>query len=155
MAQRQSEYVRQDADSYWTPAWVFDALHSVEDFAGAFDCAPRNAADYDYDFLHEITTFKRLATNPPFRLADAFVNHALNLTYPEVGKVAMLLPHAWDAAKGRRNLFEGSSPFKAKHTLTKRIRWENLEQKKNGPSMNHAWFVWDWGYQGKPFMGWI
>jgi hypothetical protein len=154
MAQRQSEYARQDADSYWTPDWVFDALQSVEDFAGAFDFAPRNAADYDYDFLREITTFKRLATNPPFRLAYDFVNHALNLTYPECGKVAMLLPHAWDTAKTRRHLLE-HYPFKAKYTLTKRIRWENLEQKKNGPSTNHAWFVWDWNFQGKPFMGWL
>jgi hypothetical protein len=154
MAERNSEYQRQAADAYWTPEWVFDALHSVEDFAGAFDCAPRNAEDYDYDFLREIQTFKRLATNPPFSLADKFVQHALSLTKDLNGKVAMLLPHAWDTAKGRRDLFE-NYPFKAKYTLTKRIRWENLEQKKNGPSTNHAWFVWDWNFQGTPFMGWL
>jgi len=68
--------------------------------------------------------------------------------------VAMLLPMQWDAAKTRRDLFE-KPPFKAKYTLTKRIRWENPEQKKAGPSQNHAWFVWDWNYTGKPFMGWL
>ena len=54
----------------------------------------------------------------------------------------MLLPHAWDTAKGRVDLW--SYPFLTKVVLTQRIRWENLEQKAAGPSMNHAWYVWDW-----------
>jgi hypothetical protein len=65
----------------------------------------------------------------------------------------MLLPHAFDAAKNRVDLWE--QPFKAKYTLTKRIRWDNIEQKKNGPSSNHAWFVWDRDFARPPFMGWL
>jgi hypothetical protein len=60
-----------------------------------------------------------------------------------LGKVAMLLPTDFDAANCRKHLF-GGRPFKVKLVLRRRIRWANLEQKHNGPSGNHAWFVFDW-----------
>jgi hypothetical protein len=155
VSQRNSEYARIAGDTYVTPRWVYEALYSVEPwFEFAFDPAP---IDADFDYLTStikgtLTSGKAvaIATNPPFRLAEKFVRKALK----EAGLVAMLLPMQWDAAKTRRDLFE-HPPFKAKYTLTKRIRWENLEQKKNGPSTNHAWYVWDYTYNGKPFMGWL
>lgn len=149
MAQRHSEYKRMDADAYWTPQWVFDALYSVESFSEPFDCAPRNA---DFDFLAQdwICPPLEIVTNPPFSKAESFVRHALKLA----NKVAMLLPLAWDAAKSRRDLFENPR-FKAKYVLCQRIRWENLEQKKNGPSSNHAWYVWDNTYNPRPFLAWL
>jgi hypothetical protein len=152
VSQRNSEYARIAGDTYVTPRWVYDALCSVERFNDPWDCAPVNA---DFDFLQRTQDFCHdVVTNPPFSLAVKFCRHALDRTRLMGGKVAMLLPHAWDTAKTRRDLFE-QRPFKAKYTLTKRIRWENLDQKKNGPSSNHAWFVWDWTYNGKPFMGWL
>jgi hypothetical protein len=108
--------------------------------------------------------YNSIITNPPYShgLAGKFVRHALELTFPEhftdtseCGKVAMLLPLAWDSAKGRRDLFKDHPAFKAKYILTKRIRWENLEQKKNGPSQNHAWYVWDWKHSGPPTLGYL
>lgn len=149
MAQRNSGYERVSGDLYVTPQWVWDALYSVEPWAReADDPAPINA---DFDYLTMPCYQVSVATNPPFSLAEQFTRKALR----EVERgVAMLLPMAWDAAKTRRDLFE-NHPFKAKYTLTKRIRWENLEQKKAGPSNNHAWFVWDWSYQGKPFLGYL
>ena len=78
----------------------------------------------------------------------------LKLTEPIKGKVAMQLPQAFDAAKSRKDLFEGP-PFKKKYTIRQRIRWENLEQKTNGPSNNHAWYVFDWKYNGSPMIGYL
>jgi hypothetical protein len=151
VSQRNSEYARIAGDTYVTPRWVYDALYSVEPWTGrtAFDCAPvdRNG----YDFLSDRSlTGSDVATNPPFALAEEFCRHAIEICI----RSAMLLPHAFDTAKTRRDLFE-QKPFKAKYTITKRIRWENLEQKKNGPSSNHAWYVWDLTYSGRPFMGWL
>lgn len=153
MAERNSAYQRMDRDTYVTPGWVYEALISVEPWAaGAWDCAPCNAS---FDFLAILVPCQwKIATNPPYKLAEKFVRHALKLTEDDGGKVAMLLPHAWDTAKSRRDLFE-QEPFKIKYVLTKRIRWGNLEQKAAGPSMNHAWFVWDWKYSGPPMMGWL
>ena len=78
-----------------------------------------------------------IATNPPYgKLAEKIIRHALKLTEATGGKVAMLLPHAWDCAKGRVDLFE-NPPFKCKLTLLQRIRWANLEHTAS-PSSNHA-----------------
>jgi hypothetical protein len=51
-------------------------------------------------FLEMTTAPALLATNPPYgRLAEKIVRHALKLTQPKAGKVAMLLPMQWDAAQ--------------------------------------------------------
>lgn len=150
MGERPSGYERISADAYWTPQWVYDALYRVESFYDPWDCAPREA---DFDFLQLNVWSTDIVTNPPFKLADEFCRHALRLTQPHRGKVAMLLPHAFDTAKGRRSLWR--VPFKAKYVITTRIRWENLDQKRNGPSSNHAWYVWDWKHERPPMMGWL
>ncbi|MCI0596974.1 MAG: hypothetical protein L0Z48_10615 [candidate division Zixibacteria bacterium] len=153
MSQRHSEYARKPGDCYVTPPWVWEALYSVEPWARtAFDCAPEHGG---YDFLADWAIFQNLATNPPYgKLAEKFVRHALDL--PAKVNFAFLLPHAWDAAKGRVDLFKDQR-FKCKHTLVERIRWANLEQKPAGPSTNHAWYVWRAEPRGfiKPAMGWL
>ena len=156
MAQRHSEYARVAGDTYVTPKWVYDALYAAEDFsAGVWDCAPIVARDIGLDFLTtNMRPHAHIVTNPPFSLAEAFIRRALELTMPKMCKVAMLLPHAYDTARGRLDLF-AEPPFKVKYTLLRRIRWENLEQKPSGPSMNHAWYVWDWTYRGRPKLWWL
>jgi hypothetical protein len=154
MSQRHSEYDRIAHDTYVTPAWCWRALQSVEPWAhDAWDCCPANAT---FDFLAmETSPTPWIATNPSYgRAAEPIVRHALKLTQPRAGHVAMLLPHAWDTAKGRTDLFQ-TLPFKTKITLTQRIRWTNLPQKAAGPSTNHAWFVWDWDYMGAPTAQWM
>jgi hypothetical protein len=149
VTEKHSGWMRQPGDTYVTPAWCYDAIYSVEDFNQPWDCAPVEAT---FDFLETSGPCTDIVTNPPFRLSVEFVRHALERV--DGGKVAMLLPMEWDAAKTRRDLFE-DQPFKAKYTLVQRIRWTNLPQRKNGPSKNHAWFVWDWQYEGKPFLGYL
>jgi hypothetical protein len=153
MSERNSEYERQPDDAYYTPQWCFDRLHEAyPEFAGGWDCAPR---DSTFDFLKmESSPSSCIVTNPPFGQAEAFICHALRLTYPLGGNVAMLLPHGYDCAKGRAWLFKGP-PFKAKITLLRRIRWENLPQKKSGPSKNHCWLIWDWAHTGPAEMKWV
>lgn len=94
-----------------------------------------------------------IVTNPPYgkqgRLAEQFVRIAVEITQINRGRVAMLLPLAWDAAKGRHDLFEDFPGHVTKITLTERIRWTNLPQSKSGPSENHAWFVWDHSRKGR------
>lgn len=99
-----------------------------------------------------------IITNPPYgqggALARAFVERAILLTVEGRGRVIMLLPNEWDSAPKRQHLFEDFPAFVGKYTLTKRIRWTNLPQSKNGPSQNHAWFVWDHARKGRD-IGWI
>lgn len=149
MSRRNSGYARMPRDTYITPRWVYEALYSVEPWAAdAWDCAPINA---DFDFLSTKDRPARIATNPPFNLADEFCRKALWCA----DQVAMLLPIQFDCAKGRRDLFAQNRRFKAKYTITQRIRWENLEQKKAGPSTNHAWYVWGEKSEYRPHLGWL
>jgi hypothetical protein len=152
MAERNSEYERKAGDCYFTPQWVYDALFAVEEFVDPVDCCPQHAT---FDFLKVSLAPPHLVTNPPYSIADKIIRHALKVTQDQNGKVAMLLPMAFDCAKGRVDLFRDHPAFKRKLVLTRRIRWENLEQSKAGPSMNHAWFVWDWKHSGPPMIGWL
>ena len=150
-AQRNSEYDRVKDDLYITPRWVYEKLYTVEPWAEkAFDCAPVNKPDYD--FLKDLGPFfDGVCTNPPFKFADKFIKHSLGYCV----KYAFLLPYTFDAAASRVDMF--AWPFKARYNITRRIRWDNLEQKKNGPSTNHAWYVWDKSLSlfTKPVVGWL
>lgn len=90
-----------------------------------------------------------IVTNPPYRdgMAERFVRHALDLTKPVNGFVAMLLNVSFDTAGGRVDLFRHRA-FAGRIVLTKRIRW--IEGTTGSPRENHAWFVWDWVLGGVP-----
>jgi methylase of polypeptide subunit release factors len=88
-----------------------------------------------------------IVTNPPYALAQEFIEHALELMKPD-GIVAMLLRCDFDHAKTRQHLFGKCPQFAMKLVLTKRIRW--IENSIGSPSFNHAWFLWSWKHQGPP-----
>jgi hypothetical protein len=112
MPTRHSEYARQANDAYWTPQWCFDALHSVERLnIVKRDPAPREP--HNYNFFATDGWVGDIATNPPFNRAEEFIRHGLRLTEPYGGKVCLLLPFAYDTAKGRADLFR-AAPFKCK-----------------------------------------
>lgn len=169
-----STYARVDLDKYYTPAWVTDSLLSVERFDGGIwdpaagdgqivlaakaaglkahgsDIAPEADFITPCDFLQIQVggEWPNIVTNPPYglqsRLAVKFIEHALKLTKPQGGKVAMLLKVGFDSAGGRRHLFADHPAFAVEYRLTKRIRWTNLPQSDAGPTENHSWMIWDW-----------
>lgn len=174
-----SQYERIANEKYYTPAWVTEALISVEPFTAVWDPAGGDggilfglapsllarswASDISPDAAHVAhrdffdcpdANGADIITNPPYgsgsRLAVRFIEHALNLTQPHGGKVAMLLKVGFDSAGGRRHLFADHPAFAAEYRLTKRIRWTNLPQSDAGPTENHSWFVWDWRHRGGP-----
>lgn len=163
MSQRHSGYERIPGDQYQTPSWVtmalephmpgvFTALEPAEG-QGRMVAALRTwdgmrlvshgDISNGYDFLAQ-TECKddAVITNPPYLLAERFIWHALHLTRPQAGRVAMLLRTDFDHAKSRRPLFGECKAFAKKLVLTKRIRW--IEGSTGAPSFNHAWFIWDW-----------
>jgi hypothetical protein len=162
MAQRNSEYERIVNDKYCTPAWVTRVLlphipigiTSVWEPA-AGDChiadvlrtGMRRVFTSDIeagtDFLRTTKapdTCKAIITNPPFKIARAFIDHALSLMEPREGFVAMLLPIDFDSAKTRQDLFGRPSLFSRKIVLIDRIVF--FDRPGAAPSTNHAWFIW-------------
>lgn len=171
MSQRDSGYARKPDDFYETPAWVTNALRPY--LTGArliWDPAAGRGAMVKVmrtwpsvkvrvtdirggmDFLDPNIVSKEpcdtIVTNPPYSMAQAFIERALQITKPWNGRVAMLLRTDFDHAKTRRHLFGDSSTFSRKVVLTQRIRW--FAYTTGSPSFNHAWFIWDWMQHGNP-----
>jgi hypothetical protein len=51
--------------------------------------------------------FKNIVTNPPYKLAQKFIEQAIDIIEPMKGKVALLLRNEYDSAAGRQHLFSG------------------------------------------------
>jgi hypothetical protein len=163
VSQRKSGYDRKAHDLYETPEWVTLALmaqlpkglHIWEPACGSGKMVRVLAREHiveatdittGADFLKTENSYgcNAIITNPPFQLAQEFIEHALTQT----DFVAMLLRVDFDSAKSRRHLFGECAAFAKKVVLTKRIVW--FEPAKASPSYNHAWFVWDWKHSGPP-----
>ena len=167
MSQRDSGYERKEHDFYETPSWVTEALlpHIPsgitiwEPAAGSRKMAYVLGRDNEVDCT-DITDdppvdfltcgachHQAIITNPPYNLAQSFIQKACGLMFPNNGIVAMLLRTDFDHAKTRLPLFN-HRPFAKKVVLTRRIKW--FEDSKGSPSFNHAWFIWDWKHIGPP-----
>jgi len=164
MSQRDSGYERKERDLYETPEWVTDCVIDYIDVhrevwepaqgSGKMVSALAKhgfnvfGSDIDAgeDFLKSVCLPDRgitaIVTNPPYADARAFIEHALKLTKPVRGTVAMLLRTDYDHAKTRQHLFGKCDQFWMKLVLTKRIKW--FEDSKGQPSFNHAWYIWQW-----------
>lgn len=121
------------------------------------------------DFLRSKVKRRNFVFNPPFKLAAAFVAHALVLSE---GKVAVLLPASWHQAEGRTEWLAGlplarvwflaprpSMPpgqmvrkqeieFAARRPLAERRR----RGKAGNGTTDYAWYVFEHGHVG-PWTG--
>lgn len=152
----------------WEPAagtgQMVDRLRHAGFRVTASDIAPHPGLDAEFDFLSlrnppvDLGTVDAIVTNPPYNHAEEFVRDALQ-RMTSTGVVAMLLPLAWDTAKTRRDLFADCPQFRAQLVLTSRIKWFDLPpepgKRKQGPSENHAWFVWDHNWCGRAEKHWL
>ncbi len=179
MSQRASGYVRRERDLYETPEWVSmavvpslsprirkvwepacgsgqmaSALRQARYTVHATDIAGRGTdAPLMGDFLAAYSApdgVEAVVTNPPYVLAQMFVEKALELMQPVRGMVAMLLRIDWDSASTRAHLFGKCPQWQRKVVLTKRIVWF---EGGASPSFNHAWYIWDWANDGPPTIG--
>lgn len=170
MSQRSSGYDRKDRDLYETPQWVTDVLLRFlpnnlriwEPAAGSGKMADalalrghdvvRTDLSTGQDFLSPDLPapfgIDGVVTNPPFNLAQQFIERSLNVTQSNGGFVAMLLRTDFDHAKTRQHLFGRCKQFCDKIVLTKRIVW--FEKPGAAPSYNHAWFIWNWKNENLP-----
>ena len=179
MSQRDSGYARKPKEFYETPAWVTRALYPhlpARALSKIWECAAGAgkmsgvlsdwgtvlATDIESpssdiaqcDFLASVAPpdVTAIITNPPYKQAEEFIEHALDQMRERRGLTAMLLRTDYDHAKTRARLFAGCPAFSKKVVLTKRIVWFEPEPGKKGksPSFNHAWFIWDWQHRGPP-----
>jgi hypothetical protein len=101
------------------------------------------------DFLMERKTpdgCEAIVTNPPFKLAKKFVEHALDLC----PLVIMLLRLAFFESEGRCGILENRGLkrilcFRKRLPMMHRLEWQG---KKANSGMAFAWFCWDRSHHG-------
>jgi hypothetical protein len=171
---------RQPDDFYATPPRCTEALLSVEMFSGrvwepacgdgaisrVFEAAGHNMVSTDLvdrgfgaarrDFLMELDlAAPNVVTNPPFKLADEFVLHALHLG---ASKVAIFQRTAWLEGRARyAALWKPYPPVRIWQFCGRQTLWrgDDADKRDKGGAIAFAWFVWERGYRGAPAMGWL
>jgi hypothetical protein len=89
-----------------------------------------------------------VVTNPPYRLAQQFVRHALTLC----PRVFMLLRLTFLESERRRDVLEDSGLIRV-HVFRNRLPMMHRDDwagNRASNSVAFAWFVWERGYTGKP-----
>ena len=99
-----------------------------------------------------------IITNPPYSKGLDFVERALELVQ-NGSKVAMFLKLTFLEGKARRQLYEKYPPakiwvFSSRIPCAKNGDFDKMKE-IGGSAVAYAWFVWEKGYCGKPFIGWI
>lgn len=172
-----SSEVRADKDFYKTPEWCTREILKREIFRPLdiiWECACGDGAiskilleNYpntkssdiqnrgfgkQKDFLTYFYHANSIVTNPPYNLAQQFVEHALEVTDD---RVVMLLKLAFLEGQKRKQFFK-STPLKTVYVFSKRIDFgRNGEPGKGSGLLAYAWYVWDHNYSGKPMIEWI
>ena len=111
------------------------------------------------DFLNCSRSFDGdIITNPPYKYAKEFVEHALELV-TEGHKVVMFLKLTFMESKARRELFEKYPP-KTIYVSSSRLQCaKNGDFEKYGKGVGtavaYAWYVWEKGYSGETTVKWF
>ncbi|QDU25877.1 Modification methylase DpnIIB [Anatilimnocola aggregata] len=173
---------RKANDAYYTPLHAIDSLFAREAFHGltvepacgdgrivgrlqaigceAFGIDITQGVDFlthsFVDFVtqnfgeREITNF---ATNPPWGKKTEFIERALSLAKC---KVAMLLPLTGLTSIERiEHLSNPEFPLKCLYIFRKAVQFDEGRTDNGNGMLYCAWFVWERGYVGKPFIDWI
>lgn len=165
---------REKDDYYPTPPYATEALLRVENFTGrvwepacgagdisrAFMAAGHSVESTDLvdrgfgtpriDFLMEQELLApNVVTNPPFKMADDFARHALDLG---AEKVALLLRINFLEGVTRRDVLQKLSRV---WVFSKRLTMTIGRTDAKGGMIAYAWYVWDRAHTGKPELGWL
>lgn len=168
---------REENDFYVTPTWCVEELLKRETFEGGIwePCCGNGAIsevlkshgyyvfssdliDRGYgdvcDFFDRELPYPNIITNPPYKGAIKFVEHAkLNAT----NKIAMFLKTVFLESEERYEMFQDKEfGLKTMYQFSKRpTLYKNGITMKATGMIAYAWFVWEKGYSGKPTIEWI
>lgn len=99
-----------------------------------------------------------IITNPPYKYAKEFVEHALGISLDGT-KVAMFLKLQFLEGKARKKLFEKHPPKTIYVASSRLLCAKNGEFQKmrdgGGSAVAYAWFVWEKGYRGNTIVKWF
>lgn len=117
------------------------------------DLIDRGFGEGGVDFLSQKEKFNGdIVTNPPYKYAQEFIEHALELI-PNGKKVCMFLKVQFLEGKKRKELYR-TNPPKTIWVSSSRINCgKNGEFKQS--MVAYAWYVWEKGYHGDTVVKWF
>ena len=161
------------ADFYPTPDYATEELLKREHFNGSvWECACGDGAiakffpnciatdlrtdlgygDGGINFLTENRKVNNIITNPPYSIAQKFIEHAIECADE---KVVMLLKLVFLESVSRKTLFDRNL-LRTVYVFRRRLKiYKNGILGKNSGLIAYAWYVWDKNYNGKPVIDWI
>lgn len=98
-----------------------------------------------------------IITNPPYRYALQFVEHALNVVC-EGNRVAMFLKLTFLETKARKELFKKYPPkyiYVSSSRLSCAMGGDFEKFKDKSKAIAYAWFIWEKGYTGESIVRWF
>ena len=108
--------------------------------------------DIKKDFSRDIIT------NPPYKYAKQFVEHALSISMDST-KIAMFLKVQFLEGKARRKLFDKHPPKTVYVASSRLLCAKNGDFEKmikgGGSAVAYAWFIWEKGYKGPTTVRWF
>lgn len=140
----------------WEPACGEGHISKVLEENGyevkSTDLNYRGFGEGDTDFLKSMDEVDNVITNPPYVLAQEFVEHALVCSKK---KVAMLCKLQFLEGAKRKKMFE-KTPLARVYVFSKRLTMtRNGEKMKNSGMIAFAWLVWDHAHTGEPVIRWL
>ena len=135
-----SEELKKNGYNVWSTDLIDRGYGDIKDFF-SFDASLRDDMD--------------IITNPPYKYAQEFVEHAMDLVQ-EGCKVAMLLKIQFLEGRSRNELFKKYPPEKV-YVFSSRVNCaKNGEfDKYKSSAVCYAWFVWRKGFKGSPTIHWL
>lgn len=99
-----------------------------------------------------------IITNPPYKYAKEFVEHALDISMDNT-KIAMFLKVQFLEGKARRKLFKKYPPKKIYVSSSRLLCAKNGDFQKmrdgGGSAVAYAWFIWEKGFKGDTIVRWF
>lgn len=143
----------------WEPAAGDGAMSRVLEAAGynvlSTDLIDRGYCPGGRDFLLDYETMAdNIVTNPPFYLAEEFLEHALTRSRR---KVALLCRLAWLEGKERGKTFRARPPARV-WVFSSRVQMARSGTdvgKGGGGMVPFCWMVWEAGHVGRPELWWL
>lgn len=149
-------------DRIWEPAAGGGHLAEVLRKRGHYVYAS-DVVDHGYEYDRLVDFFKvsartlcDIVTNPPYKLATEFIEHALDLVLPG-GKVLMFLRLLFLEGQKRKELFEKHPP-KTIYVSSSRLQCGKggvFKKRAGETALAHAWFLWEKGFQGTTELKWF
>lgn len=167
-ASNHCSHKRQPEDYYATDPKAVTLLLDLEKFKGpilepfekgfkvkSFDLVDRGF-DKVQDFLtDEVSSWKGdIITNPPYKLANEFLNKALQIV-PNGRKVAMFLKVQFLEGKQRKEFFRKYPPKKIWVSSSRLKCGMNGDFGGANSALAYAWFIWEKGYHGETVLDWF